>query len=124
MTDRAVNVKRRNVVPDRSGIQGEDSRAIWHSVRLMAIGRKNRRAERRERVEAVVGAAHVDAALDVLELMELAWHDCYGESTPPEQVVDDVLAVSGGDLASLASAALLGVVDWRDLRVAAEDIGE
>ncbi len=90
----------------------------------MAIGRKNRRAERRERVEAVVGAAHVDAALDVLELMELAWHDCYGESTPPEQVVDDVLTVSGGDLASLASAALLGVVDWRDLRVAAEDIGE
>jgi hypothetical protein len=89
----------------------------------MAIGRENRRTERRERVKAVVGAAHVDAALDVLELMELAWHDCYGESTPPEQVIDDVLTVSEGNLASLASAARLGVMDWRDLRIAAQEIG-
>lgn len=85
----------------------------------MVIGRKNRRAARRDRVEAVMGATRVDAALDVIELMELAWHDCYGEPSPPEQVIDDVLTVSRGDLASLASAALLGVTDWRDLRLAA-----
>lgn len=66
-----------------------------------------------------MGATDVDAALDVIELMELAWHDCYGEPSPPEQVIDDVLTVSRGDLASLASAALLGVTDWRDLRLAA-----
>lgn len=83
------------------------------------IGRKNRRVARRDRVEAVMGATDVDAALDVIELMELAWHDCYGEPSPPEQVIDDVLTVSRGDLASLASAALLGVTDWRDLRLAA-----
>lgn len=85
----------------------------------MVIGRKNRRVARRDRVEAVMGATDVDAALDVIELMELAWHDCYGEPSPPEQVIDDVLTVSRGDLASLASAALLGVTDWRDLRLAA-----
>lgn len=85
----------------------------------MVIGRKDRRAARRDRVEAVMGATDVDAALDVLELMELAWHDCYGEPSPPEQVIDDALTVSRGDLASLASAALLGVTDWRDLRLAA-----
>lgn len=67
-----------------------------------------------------MAASLVEAALDVLELMELAWHDCYGESTPPEQVIDDVLTVSQGDLPALASAALLGVTDRRDLRLAAE----
>lgn len=87
----------------------------------MVIGRNDRRGARRSRVEAA-GAANVEPALDVLELMELAWHDCYGESTPPEQVIDDVLTVSRGDLASLASAALLGVTDRRDLRLAAEGI--
>ena len=37
----------------------------------------------------------------VLELMEMAWHDCYDEATPSEEVVDDVLLCSGGTLREL-----------------------
>jgi hypothetical protein len=62
------------------------------------------------------------AVLDLLELVELAWHDCFGESTPPEEVIDDILVLAGGDLASLARASRLAVEDWRDLRVAADRI--
>ena len=61
-----------------------------------------------------------DAALDALELLDLAWHDCFGESSPPEEVVVDVWVVAGGDLAGLVSAALLAVIDSRDLRVNAD----
>ena len=63
-----------------------------------------------------------DAALDALELLDLAWHDCYGESSPPEEVVDDVCVVAGGDLAGLVSAALVAVIDSRDLRVNADEL--
>lgn len=61
-------------------------------------------------------------ALDLLELVELAWHDCYGEPSPPEEVIDDILLVSRGDLGRLVSAARLAVIDWRDLRVAADEL--
>jgi hypothetical protein len=27
----------------------------------------------------------------VFDLMEMAWHDCYGEITPSDRVIDDVL---------------------------------
>jgi len=54
--------------------------------------------------------------------MEMAWHDCYGEITPSEQVVDDVLLCSQGTLDGLISAAHLAVIDWRDLSVMASDI--
>lgn len=30
-----------------------------------------------------------DAAHDLLELTEVAWHDCYNEVTPSDQVVED-----------------------------------
>lgn len=81
-----------------------------------------RRDRRRERVAQVMAAGQVEAALDVLALMDLAWHDCYGDPSPPDRVVDDALTVSRGDLGRLASAALLGVIDWRDLRVGAEAV--
>jgi hypothetical protein len=64
----------------------------------------------------------VEAALDVLELTEFAWHDCYGEVTPPDAVVDDIVVCSQGQLADLARAARLAVADSRDLRVWADDL--
>ena len=73
-------------------------------------------AERRPRVVAVFGEA-AETAIDVLTLTELAWHDCYGEVTPPESTIDDILLCSGGDLATLIRAAKLAVEDWRDLSV-------
>jgi hypothetical protein len=68
----------------------------------------------------VLGDDEVGAALDLLELVELAWHDCYGEITPSDAVVDDMLVLSEGTLAGLVAAALLAVTDWRDLRIAAD----
>ena len=88
----------------------------------VAIGRAARRAERVARVEAVFGAAVAPAVLDLLELTELAWHDCYAEITPPEDIVDDILFCSGGDLRLLVQAARLAVEDWRDLKVWAETV--
>lgn len=88
----------------------------------MAIGRAERRDARRARVAEAMGTDRVEAALDLLELVELAWHDCYGESTPPEQVIDDILLLSRGDLSRLISSARLAVVDWRDARVAADEL--
>ena len=64
----------------------------------------------------------VDPALDLLELAELAWHDCYGEITPTEAVVEDILAVSEGSILGLIGAVKLAVTDRRDLKVAADDI--
>ena len=32
------------------------------------------------------------------ELMEMAWHDCYAQITPSENVVEDILLCSGGTL--------------------------
>lgn len=61
-------------------------------------------------------------ALDLLELTELAWHDCYGEITPSEDVVDDMLLLSEGSIERLAQVARLAVADWRDLKVAAEEL--
>ncbi len=57
----------------------------------------------------------------VFELMEMAWHDCYGEITPPEDVIDDVLLCSRGTLAGLIDAAHLAVIDRRDLSLRASD---
>jgi DNA modification methylase len=42
--------------------------------------------------------------------------------TPPEDIVDDMLLLSGRNLAALVRAAHLAVSDWRDLRVAAEKL--
>ena len=82
----------------------------------MAVSRAERRDERRERVVALFGEACADAALDLLELTELAWHDCHGEISPSEDVVEDILICSRSDLAGLIRAARLAVTDWRDLK--------
>ena len=69
---------------------------------------------------AVFGVDQADTALDLLELVEMAWHDCYGEVTPPPDVVADILTVSGGTIDGLIIAGRLAVTDRRDLRLAAE----
>jgi hypothetical protein len=87
----------------------------------MAIGRAERRTEREPRARREYGD-QASAVLDVLELTELAWHDCYGEVTPPEQVVDDIFVAARGDLAQFIAAARLAVHDFRDLRVTADHL--
>lgn len=62
------------------------------------------------------------AALDLLELLALAWHDVHGDLAPPADVVEDGWRVAGGDLGRLVGAARLAVTDWRDLRVAADRV--
>jgi hypothetical protein len=57
-----------------------------------------------------------------LELTELAWYDCYGEVTPSDDVVEDILLLSLGDLERLIQVARLAVADWCDLRVAADEL--
>lgn len=68
------------------------------------------------------GPEAAPAVLDLLELTELAWHDCYTEITPPETVVDEILLCSRGDLRLLVQAARLAVEDWRDLKVWADSV--
>ena len=80
--------------------------------------RAHRREQRRSCLQGLFGS-DVDAALDLLELTELAWHDCYGEMCPPDQVVNDILTVSEGRL-DLSRAARLAVEDFRDLRMQAQ----
>ena len=86
------------------------------------MGRAERREDRRQRVVSLFGEDRASVALDLLELTELAWHDCYGEVSPSEEIVVDMLLLSEGILEQLVQAALLGVTDWRDLKVAAEEL--
>ncbi|MDS0140103.1 MULTISPECIES: hypothetical protein [unclassified Amycolatopsis] len=89
----------------------------------MAVGSEQRRRERTPRIEAQFSSKNVEAALDLLHLADLAWHDCYGprELELPPQVLDDVLLLSEGNLAKLIRNARAAVVDFRDVRVAADD---
>jgi len=73
-------------------------------------------------VHALFEDSERSAALDLLGLTDLGWHDVYGEIAPPGEVLDDILVVSGGTLDGLIRAALLAVTDWRDLRVSANGI--
>jgi hypothetical protein len=90
----------------------------------LAIGRAARRAERSPLVESVLGESQASAGLDLLELTEYAWHDCYGEITPPDDVILNILICSHGSLATMIRAAKLAVRDWRDLYLWAEDVQE
>ena len=92
----------------------------WHNV-PMAVSRAERRNERTPRALAAFGEERASIALDLLELTELAWHDCYGETTPPEDVIEDMLMLSEGSVDRLIQVARLAVADWRDLKVAAEE---
>ncbi len=88
----------------------------------MAVGREQRRIQRRERVSHHFAETDVDPALDLLEMLEIAWHDCYGDVTPSEDIVDDVLILSAGELAGLIRSAHLAITDWRDLNMEAAAI--
>lgn len=87
----------------------------------MAVSRAERRREREPRVVAIFGKQQASLALDLFDITELAWHDCYGEVTPPESVIEDMLTLSDGTIGGLVQAALLAVTDWRDLNVVAEE---
>jgi hypothetical protein len=90
----------------------------------MAIGRAERFEERKPRVVAVFGSDDetIRTVARALELMEMAWHDCYAEITPSEEVVENVLLCSGGTLGGLINAAHLAVIDRRDLSVWAAEV--
>jgi hypothetical protein len=83
--------------------------------------RADRRRSRQPTVLDLFGE-DVEAAQDILELTEFAWHDCYDEITPPDAVLDDIYVCSRGSLAELARAARLAVTDFRDVRLWAEDL--
>ena len=85
--------------PERLGSGSGDgmnvSRQGWHDPAV-----PERFEERKPRVIAVFGDddGTIRAVAHVIELMEMAWHDCYAEITPSEEVVEDVLLCSGGTL--------------------------
>jgi hypothetical protein len=56
--------------------------------------------------------------------MEMAWHDCYGEISPPEEVVDAVLLCSWGTLDGMIDAIRMAVRDPRDVLLWASTIRE
>lgn len=85
----------------------------------MPTSAEARRRARTERARAEFGP-RAQAALDALALLDFAWHDCYAEPAPPEQVVEDVWTVASGNLAELIPAVNLAVIDFRDLRVWAD----
>ncbi|MFG1909954.1 hypothetical protein [Kribbella sp. NPDC048928] len=85
----------------------------------VVVGRAQRREARRPRFEEESGRKAA-TALVLIDLTELAWHDCYGEPTFPDEVLDDLLVVAGGNLDKLVHAAWLAVTDQRDLRMAAD----
>lgn len=66
----------------------------------------------------------LEAALDLLEVLEVGWHDCYGEVTPSEEIVDDVILLANGGLAGLIGSVRLALADWRDVQVAAAAVRE
>jgi hypothetical protein len=90
----------------------------------MAEGSQQRRRERRRSIEELFAGRDVEAALDLLHLTDMAWHDCYGpqELEIPAAVLDDVLLLAGGDLAALVRLARAAVVDYRDVRLAANHV--
>jgi hypothetical protein len=89
---------------------------------MMAIGSQQRRGERRPRIRAEFPRDHVDAALDLLHLGDMAWHDCYGprELEIPPGVLNDILLLADGDLARLIRVTREAVIDFRDVRLAAD----
>ena len=88
----------------------------------MAIGRAERFDLLRPRVVELFGHKRSRGVFALLELVEMAYHDCYGEVSPPSQVMEDLLACSGGDWEKLIHACNLAVVDSRDLRVWASNL--
>ncbi|MFG2059938.1 hypothetical protein ACGFIK_00780 [Micromonospora sp. NPDC048871] len=89
----------------------------------MAIGSEQRRRERRPEVEALFGRKRVEAALDLLHLADMAWHDCYPNDLEIEpRVLADILLCSRGDLATLIRVTLEAIIDFRDVRITADEL--
>jgi hypothetical protein len=88
----------------------------------MPTSRAGRRQIRTPRVVEMFGVERAPFALDLLELTELAWHDCHGDVAPSEMVIEDMLVCSNGNIERLIQAARPAVTDWRDLRVAADQL--
>ena len=104
-----------------AGVMVASDQDLLRGARL-TIGRDARRAERASLVESVLGPLQASAGLDLLELTEYAWHDCYQEITPPDDVILDILICSRGDLATMVRAANVALRDWRDLHLWAEAV--
>jgi hypothetical protein len=87
----------------------------------VAIGRGQRWERLEPRFAAALGGdgTALRQAAKLFELLEMAWHDCYGELTPPDAVVDDILVCARGTLGGLVEAAQLAVIDFRDLHLQA-----
>jgi hypothetical protein len=62
----------------------------------VTIGKAARRAERAPPAESVLVKPQAPAALDLVELLEFAWHDTDGEITPPDDVILNILICSRG----------------------------
>ena len=114
-----VLIAHRPTVP-RSRIQCA-RRGSFRDNDPVAISRAERRAAREARACEAFGS-DASAALDLFELTELAWHDCYGEVTPPDNVIDNMFVCSGGSLATLAKATRVAVTDYRDLWMWADQV--
>ena len=87
----------------------------------MVTSSEDRRRARSQRADDVFGH-QAGAALDGLALLDFAWHDCYGEPCPPDQVVEHIWVTANGDLGHFISAAHLAVIDSRDLHMNADDM--
>ncbi|MET3421436.1 hypothetical protein BJ973_000648 [Actinoplanes tereljensis] len=97
----------------------------WHPEEWeteMALGSDQRRKERRQRIKATFPNSHVEAALDLLHLTDMAWHDCYGpkDLAVPDRVLEDILLLADGGLVALIRVAREAVIDFRDVRLAAD----
>lgn len=87
---------------------------------VAALNGAERRDAARDRAMREYGD-DAEAALDLVELFELAWHDTHGDLAPRE-VLDDVWLVAAGDVGRLASASRLAVTDRRALHRAAAEV--
>ena len=88
----------------------------------VAVTRAERQAMRAPAVQAMFGREDARVVLELLEVLEIAWHDAYGDIGPPDRVVTDVLVCSRGELRTLIHAVWSAVTDWRDVRLWADDV--
>jgi hypothetical protein len=67
------------------------------------------------------GPENAEAALDLLDLADMAWHDCYPKDLEVRpDVLSDILLCSRGDLATLIRVTREAIIDFRDVRLAAD----
>jgi hypothetical protein len=91
----------------------------------VAVGRAERwEATKPKAIEAFGDDEHVlKTVSDQLAMLEMAWHDVYGEIAPSETIVEQVLICSKGTLDGLIRASRQAVRDRRDLQLWAESLG-